>query len=111
MFEDEDDGDFFDADVDAVVQSITDQLEVFALQTGRFLQADVTDVGMYAAQRAAHLATLVGQPGFEDAVLAERDNVVLKAGILAARRGDAVDQRLIGIIQGALRTAAVLLAA
>lgn len=90
---------------------ITSQLAAFAEQTGRDLKADVAAVGAYAAERAAHLATLAGQPGFEDAALAERDNVVLKAGIAAANRGDATDQRLIGIIQGTLRTAALLLAA
>ena len=123
------DDDFFDADVnedddtvdmdpyhpadgaDVIAQAVTDQLAAFAAQTGRALRADIKAVGAYAAERAAHLATLSGQPGFEDAVLAERDNVVLRAGIAATQRGDNIDQRLIGIIQGALRTAAVVLAA
>jgi len=61
---------------------------------------------VYAAERAAHLSTLVGQPGFEEAVRAERDNVVLRAGIAATDAADAVDQRTIGIIHGVLLTGA-----
>lgn len=98
-------------DADITAQSFTDQLVAFAKQTGRELKVDAANVGAYAAERAAHLSGLVSDPGFEDAVLAERDNVLIKAGIAATKRGDIVDERLVGIIQGALRTAAVMLAA
>jgi len=97
--------------VDLTAHMVSRQLVAFAEQTGRSLGNDAKVIGAYAAQRAAVLATLVDQPGFEDAVLAERDNVVIKAGIAATKRGDAIDQRLIGIIQGTLRTAAVMLIA
>lgn len=80
-------------------------------ETGQDLKGDLQVVTAYAAERTAVLATLVGQPGFEEAVRAERDNVALKAGIASVAAADAFDQRVVGIIQGALFIGAKALAA
>jgi hypothetical protein len=68
----------------------------------------VKEVAVYAAQRAAFLATVVGQLGYEQAVIAERDNVALYAGLKSVEMADASQQRLIGVIQGALSFGAKL---
>jgi hypothetical protein len=81
-----------------------------AEEAGRDLTADLNEVAQYASERATHLSTLVAAPDFWDAVVAERDNVALKAGIKAVNQGDQVDARLLGIVQGALAMAAQLLA-
>lgn len=73
-----------------------------ARETGRDLQGNTVEITTYAAERTAYLSTLVGQPGFEEAVRAERDNVALKAGISAVKTADAADARIVGIIQGVL---------
>lgn len=67
------------------------------------------DAARYAAERAAHLSLLVGQPGFEEAVVAERDNVSMHAGLLAVAQADALDQKVLGTLQGGLFFAARLL--
>ena len=80
-------------------------------ETGVSLQVGATELAAYAAERSAHLATLVGDRGFSMAVRAERDAVALKAGIVAVRQGDQADARIVGIIQGGLSLAAKLIAA
>lgn len=77
-----------------------------AKELGADLKADVTSMSMYAAQRATHLSTLVGQPGFEEAVIAERDSVALRAGISAVRAADRMDQRILAILQTVLTVGA-----
>lgn len=77
----------------------------------RELKMDAQAMSLYIAERAAHLATLVGQKGFEQAVIAERDAVALKAAIEIGRTAAGIDQRLIGIIQSALLFGAKALAA
>ena len=85
-------------------------LESALQETGADLQATASEVALYAAERVAILATLIGQPGYELAVIAERDNVVLMSGINAVNQADAVRQRIIGVIQGALFLGAQALA-
>lgn len=70
--------------------------------TGRQLQTDAHDVAVYAAQRADHLATIATDPDFNQALLAERDAIALKAGVSAVSNADAADQRIVGLIHGAL---------
>lgn len=84
------------------VNDLVEMLRVEASAAGRDLQTALDDIRLYTAQRAAHLSTLVGQPGFQDAVRIERDNVALHAGIVASQQADAADNRLVGIIQAGL---------
>lgn len=70
--------------------------------TGASLKQSAAEVALFTAQRTAHLATLVGQPGFEEAVVAERNSVAMFAGIKAVEEADAADARLLGLIEGVL---------
>lgn len=79
-------------------------------ETGVSLQVGAAELAAYAAERSAHLATLVSDPGFQLAVRAERDAVALRAGITAVQQADAADARIVGVIQGALSFAAGLIA-
>ena len=85
-------------------------LERTAKETGRSLKASAVEVATYAADRAAYLATISGEPGFEQAVKAERDSVTLRAGIAAVAEADAIDQRVVGIIHTGLLIGARALA-
>lgn len=73
-------------------------------ESGRELSVDKDELAVYAAERAAILATVAasGETGFEDVLKAERDNVALKAGLVITKNASAVDQRLLGLIQGFL---------
>ena len=63
-------------------------------------------IAAYAAQRAAHLAPLVNEEGFEDALIAEADSIAMRIGLKAVREGDARDAYSRGLILGALRLGA-----
>lgn len=77
-------------------------LEQALRDTGVSLQKSAADVAVYASQRAEHLATIAGQPGFDRALIAERDAVRIYAGRSSVREGDAADHRIHGIIEGGL---------
>ena len=81
-------------------------LEDVLAETGRSLTDTPAAIAAYAAERSAHLATLVGVEGFEVAVRAERDAVALRAGVAVTTEADAFDQRIAGAIHGALAFAA-----
>lgn len=81
---------------------LRDAIEASLRETGGSLKRTSAEVATYTAQRAAHLATIVGQAGHAEAVIAERDAVCLFAGIAATREADAADQRVVGLIHGAL---------
>lgn len=60
------------------------------------------DVAAYAAARMRVLGRSVGQRGYEEARIAERDAIALYAGIEALDAAKAADARIIGAIEGAL---------
>jgi len=91
--------------------NLGDLLSTSAEELGLELEGTARDLAVYAAERTAYLSTLVGQPGFEQAVVAERANVALRAGIAAIDSADAAQSRFLGVIQGALSIGAKALAA
>lgn len=80
-------------------------------EAGGELTMSAKKIATYMTERATHLSTVVGQPGYEKALIAERNNVAMRAGLQVADDADAFDQRILGLIQGALRIAALALAA
>ena len=78
-------------------------------ETGADLERSAAEVAAYMSTRVATLALLVGQVGYEQAVIAERDNVALFAGLRAVEQADAASARIFGLIQGALFFAAGLI--
>lgn len=78
---------------------------------GSSLKDDLEAVRAYAAERMAHLAKCVGEPGYLEAVKAEAQNVAMEAAARAIDQADATDARLLGIIQGALAIASKALVA
>lgn len=80
-------------------------LDTALKETGLQLQKSAHEVATYAALRSVHLAGAVGQKGFQEAVVAERDAVALYAGIQAVKNADAADNRVLGLIHGALAMA------
>ena len=52
-----------------------------------------------------------GQPGYQEALIAEANNVAMEAAITAIDQAEAADARLVGIVQGVLAVGAKVLAA
>lgn len=81
-------------------------LQSVVSETGKSLRASAAEVAAYVAQRGAYLATLAGQAGFAEAEQAELESCRLFAGVAAVHEADAVDGRVLGIIQLGLTIAA-----
>jgi hypothetical protein len=88
----------------------TAALDTALRETGLQLDKSAHEVGVYAALRSNQLTRAVGQRGFQEAVVAERDAVALYAGIQAVEAADSHDERMknlarsriVGLIHGAL---------
>ena len=85
-------------------------LEGVGDRLGRQFAGDLDDVQAYASERMLHLSAILDQPGYGEALVAERDNVALRAGIAAVETADAVDREVLGTIAGALAIGARALA-
>lgn len=86
-------------------------LESVAKEAKLDLDTSSKEVAAYAVQRAAVLATQIGLPGYQQSVIAERDNVALFAGLHAVGLADKGQAHLVSVIQGALAMAARALVA
>lgn len=85
-----------------VAREFLNLITAVAKETGRSLKVAAGEVAEYAAQRASHLATIIDEPGFAEAVIAERDAVMLFAGMEVVDEADAIDERWIGAIHAGL---------
>lgn len=79
--------------------------------TGQDLANSGDEIATFVAERTAVLATVVGQVGYASAVIVERDNVALFAGLEAVSNADGLQDRILGALQGALFMAAAALSA
>lgn len=95
---------------EAAEESFREILEGIAKETGASLQQGSAELAVFAAERSAHLSTLVGDPDFALAVRAERDAIALRAGLVVTREADAADARIVGAIHGGLVALAKALA-
>lgn len=60
------------------------------------------ELAAYAAERTAHLSLIAAEPGFSEAVKAERDNVAMKAAELLVALGDTADVAQLSVLEGAM---------
>lgn len=97
-------------DINQIGQDFIDLLKRNAAEVGLELKGDLQAIADYAAARAQHLSESVGEPGFDEALVAERDNVILFSASTAIDRADAVDARILGLVEGALAMGARALA-
>lgn len=86
-------------------------LEDAVKETGTRLKQAPAELAAYMSERAAHLSLSAQEPGFDQAVRAERNNVAMRAGLIAHDVASKTDFQFLGIIQGALSIAAKALAA
>lgn len=78
-------------------------------ETGADLEQTSDEIADYMAERSLHLSTITGEPGFGRAVHREALNVAMRAGLETSADAQAIDQRLFGMIAGALRIVALML--
>lgn len=78
---------------------------------GRDLAISGEELRLFVAQETLTLATLVGQAGYGEALIAAAEKVAAKAGLLAIEQAVAADARLRGIIIGWIAKGAILAAA
>lgn len=89
-----------------VGKELVDALSGAVDRLGVSLEANMDELRTYAAERMLHLSGLIGQPGYQEALVAERDNVALKAGLLLVDASDRADAELLGLITGAMAVGA-----
>jgi hypothetical protein len=87
---------------DTIEQVLKDALK----ETGASLSISTKELATYMHARAVHLASIAAEPGYDQALRAERNNVALKAGIIASGQLSSIDSRILGLIQGILALAA-----
>lgn len=78
-------------------------------ETGVQFKTGVAEVAAYTHERAVHLSTLLADPDFQKAVKTERNNVWGFSSSVAVGAADAMEARVLGIIQGALAITARIL--
>lgn len=82
---------------------LTDLLKANALAEGAELKGDLQAAELYTANTILpQLSLALAQPGYQEALVAARDDVALKYAGLAVDAADALDARIVGIVQGAL---------
>lgn len=84
------------------MNSIQKMLSEALSQTGVELSASTDAIAQLTALRAAELAVLVGQPGYDQAVIATRDEIALASGLALVGDADAATGRVLSLIQGGL---------
>ena len=76
-------------------------------EDGSSLKSDMSELVIAVDEATARLVSLVGDPGFDTAVRAERDAIQLRFAIATASQARAVEHRIMGVIHAALRMGAV----
>lgn len=69
---------------------------------GVSIATSAIEVQRYANQRAEHLATILGQPGYQEALHAEGLNVALFAAGKEIEEADKLDAKLVHVLTTAL---------
>ena len=77
-------------------------------ELGVNLSVTTSELATLVREQSAKLALAQGEPGFEEVLVAARDNIALKAGLALHEQARGADQRIIGLIHGALGVGASL---
>ena len=96
------------------LEILTDQLLSSVRHMAGNVHGDLLDnldnAKTYISARILHLSAAVGEPGFELALMAERDAIAMHLGLLAVDSADKLDYELLGLLRGGLSIAAAALA-
>lgn len=70
-------------------------LVAIAEEVGEEVVENLDAASEYAADRAEHLSYIVGEPGWDEAVKAEADNVVIEVALRTVASADEFDDKLL----------------
>lgn len=93
-----------------LINELGAQLEATAHRLGLSLEGNAAAWRAYAAERMLHLAAIIDQPGYGEAVATEAVNIALQAAGSAVDSADALDRELFGVLAGGLVVGARALA-
>jgi len=96
---------------DDFVRSAEYRLSNLLKDTGKSLEKSAREVAEFIAERAALLVDVAGEPGFEQVLIAERDIVLLFAGLQAVAVADEADDRLRSVVRDVIKAGVLALAA
>jgi len=82
-------------DIKTILQAALDD-------TNADLKSGSQEIVALMAQRAAELSTIVGLPGYDQAAIAARDEIALRAGLELVGQADKAASRVLSIVQGGL---------
>jgi len=87
-------------------------LDEAAGRLGGLAEEKREELATYAAERSSRAAAILenGEPGFDEFLIAARDNMALKAGLVIGEGADAAGIEWRGLLLGALRMGALVLA-
>ncbi len=94
------------AQVAVLLQSV---LEHAFEQIDHSLNVSVAELAVFAAERSAHLKTIVGQRDYAEAVQAETLAVMTRGGIQHFNEAGEFDERTYGVVEAGLRVAVLML--
>lgn len=92
------------------IEELTRVITHHAQAFGGHAANSATAAAEYAEQRAEHLAGIHGEPGFEEAVEAEAQNVAIQMGLELTDTATSAEAGMLGVLNGALSVAAGWLA-
>lgn len=87
-------------------QNIITLLETAAKDLGATTLSNLEEARSEAQIKALTLAGLVGQPGYEEALVAARDILAMKLGLTAVATADSADAKVLSLLEGLLALAA-----
>lgn len=93
------------------MSSVADEFVLLIQSAAKELGKSVnaSRVRALAENKMVQLAAAVGQPGYDQALIAARNTVAMELGLEAVSVADAADAQLRGVIMGALSMGARLL--
>ena len=86
-----------------LLEELETMFDDFVEDTGASLEADAKELADLAAKLAKTLAKSRGKPGWDAGFAAAVDVMAMEAGIASVNQADALDARLHGMLEAALR--------
>jgi hypothetical protein len=85
-----------------VGKQLAGALEELFAESKQELATGVNELGDYVAERISHLKFAMNEPGYPEAVAAERDAIALKAAGRTVDKADEFDAHLVGLVEKGL---------
>jgi hypothetical protein len=85
-----------------ISQAVMLAMKAEADRSGTELRHDIEETARYAEARIDALQAAYGQPGYDEAMLAEADAIALHAAVQGVSAADRADEKVAAAVRGAL---------